>query len=142
MADRGLARGSLDPRADAAGLERLFDHAFGRAEPDDLERTHAALVVQRGEIVAERYAPDVAPDDTHASWSMAKSITNALVGILVRQGRVDVSQPIPVPEWAGTTRGGASRSTRCSAWWMACASARPSTWAAARSATTPSRSRT
>ena len=49
--------------------------------------------------MAERYAHDVDPDDTFLSWSMAKSITNALIGILVRQGRLDIHQPIPVAEW-------------------------------------------
>ncbi len=42
----------LDPRVDRAALEKLLDHAFARPEPDDLERTHAVVVVQRGEIVA------------------------------------------------------------------------------------------
>jgi CubicO group peptidase (beta-lactamase class C family) len=92
--------GDLDPRADAAALDELFGRAFAQPEPDDLERTHAALVVQHGRIVMERYAPDVDPDDTHASWSMAKSITCALVGILVREGKIDLSRPVPVKEWA------------------------------------------
>ena len=97
--------GPLDPRADAGALEKLFDHAFADPEPDDLERSHGVVVVQHGRIVAERYAHDVAPDDTFLSWSMAKSITSALVAILVRQGKLDVSQPIPVPEWpAGDPR--------------------------------------
>jgi len=91
--------GPLDPRTDRAALEKLLDHAFSVPEPDDLERTHAVVAVQRGRIVAERYAEDVEPHDTFLSWSMAKSITNALVGILVRQGKLDISQPIPVVEW-------------------------------------------
>ncbi len=91
--------GTLDPRVDRGGLEKLLDHAFSVPEPEDLERTHAVVAVQRGEIVAERYARGVEPDDTFLSWSMAKSITNALVGILVRQGKLDISQPIPVKEW-------------------------------------------
>jgi CubicO group peptidase (beta-lactamase class C family) len=91
--------GTLDPRVDASAIAKLLDHAFAQPEPDDLERTHGVVVVQRGKIVVERYAPDVDPDDTHASWSMAKSITSALVGILVRDGKLDVEQPIPVPEW-------------------------------------------
>jgi len=91
--------GPLDPRADAAALAALLDHAFAAPEPDDLERTHGVIVVQRGRLVAERYAADVSPDDAFASWSMAKSITNALIGILVRDGKLDVSRPIPVREW-------------------------------------------
>jgi CubicO group peptidase (beta-lactamase class C family) len=97
--------GPLDPRADARALEALLAHAFAVPEPEDLERSHAFVAVQRGRIVAERHREGVAPDDTFASWSMAKSITSALVGILVRQGKLDVSQPIPVPEWpAGDPR--------------------------------------
>jgi CubicO group peptidase (beta-lactamase class C family) len=91
--------GPLDPRADRPALEQLLDHAFRVPEPEDLERTHAVVAVQRGRIVAERYAHDVEPDDTFLSWSMAKSITNALVGILVRQGKLDISRQIPVKEW-------------------------------------------
>ena len=95
----------LDPRVDRAALQALLDHAFSRPEPDDLERTHAVFIAQRGAVVAERYADDVSPDDTFLSWSIAKSVTNALVGILVRQGRLDVSQPIAVEEWdAGDPR--------------------------------------
>ena len=41
-------RGELDPRVDRAALEKLLDHAFARPEPDDLERTHAVVIV-RGE---------------------------------------------------------------------------------------------
>ncbi len=89
----------LDPRVDAAALEKLLDRAFQQPEPDDLERTHAVVIVQGGAVVAERYASDAQPDHAFASWSMAKSITQALVGILVRQGRLDISQPIPVAEW-------------------------------------------
>ncbi len=91
--------GELDARADREALEQLLEHAFSLPEPEDLERTHAIVAVQRGRLVAERYAHDVAPEDTFLSWSMAKSVTNALVGILVRQGKLEISQPIPVKEW-------------------------------------------
>ncbi len=92
-------QGKLDPRVDGEALERLLDHAFSLPEPDDLDRTHAVVVIQGGEIVAERYAHDVEPDDTFLSWSMAKSITCALVGVLVRENRLDISGPMPVKEW-------------------------------------------
>jgi CubicO group peptidase (beta-lactamase class C family) len=88
-----------DPRVDRAALEKLLDHAFTRPDPEDLDRTHAVVIVQHGAIVAERYAEGAGPDDAFRSWSMAKSVTNALVGILVRQGRLDVARPIGVKEW-------------------------------------------
>jgi CubicO group peptidase (beta-lactamase class C family) len=88
-----------DPRVDRAALEKLLDHAFARPEPGDLGRTHAVVIVQRGAIVAERYGEGAGPGDAFRSWSMAKSITSALVGILVGQGRLEVARPIPVKEW-------------------------------------------
>jgi len=96
---REWPRGELDARVDRGALEKLLDHAFARPEPEDLERTHAVLIVQHGRIVVERYAHDVEPDDRFHSWSMAKSITSALVGILVREGRLDVAAPPGIPEW-------------------------------------------
>jgi len=81
-------------------LEKPLDHAFAQPEPEDLERTHAVVVVQRGAIVAERYAQGAGPKDAFPSWSMAKSITSALVGIAVRKGLLDLREPIRAREWA------------------------------------------
>lgn len=89
----------LDHRVDRVALDNLLDHAFQHPEPDDLDRTHGVVIVQHGAIVAERYAHDAGPDDAFLSWSMAKSITQCLVGILVREGKVDIHEPIPVAEW-------------------------------------------
>jgi len=96
---REWPRAELDARVDRAALEKLLEHACGGAEPEDLERTHAVVVAQRGAIVAERYGSHAGPDEAHPSWSVAKSVTCALIGILVRQGRLDISRPIPVKEW-------------------------------------------
>jgi CubicO group peptidase (beta-lactamase class C family) len=92
-------RAELDARVDRAALEELLDRAFAAPQPDDLERTHAVVVVQRGALVVERYGEGARPDDAFRSWSIAKSVTNALIGVLVRQGRLDVAAPIPVREW-------------------------------------------
>jgi CubicO group peptidase (beta-lactamase class C family) len=96
---REWPRAELDARVDRAALDALLDRAFVGAEPEDLERTHAAVIVQRGAIVAERYGAGAGPGDAFRSWSMAKSITNALIGILVREGRLDVGAAMRVPEW-------------------------------------------
>ncbi|MDG2051054.1 MAG: serine hydrolase [Myxococcota bacterium] len=90
----------VDSRVDRGRLETMLDDAFAQPAPEDLERTHAIIIVQGGAIVAERYAEDAGPQDTFLSWSMAKSITSALVGILVRDGRLDLKGPMQVPEWS------------------------------------------
>ena len=65
---REWARAELDPRVDRAALEKRLDDACGRAEPEDLERTHAVVVAQHGAIVAERYGRHAGPNDTFQSW--------------------------------------------------------------------------
>jgi CubicO group peptidase (beta-lactamase class C family) len=57
------------------------------------------VVVYDGQLVAERYAEGFHKDMPLLGWSMAKSITGALVGILVGDGKLDIHAPAPVPEW-------------------------------------------
>lgn len=73
--------------------------------------TYAALVVQHGARLAERYGgallhfdgPDepVGPDTRLLSWSIAKSVLHAAVGVLVGERRLDLDGPASVPEWSG-----------------------------------------
>lgn len=97
---------------DSLALTSLIDHLFDRPREEGLS---LALVVQQGgEVVAERYGVQPANDfqpmveiersSTLVSWSMAKSITHAAVGLLVADGLIDVDAPAPVPEWAGTPK--------------------------------------
>jgi CubicO group peptidase (beta-lactamase class C family) len=84
---------------EAARLSRALGDAFSEPEPARPRRTRAVVVVHGGRIVAERYAPGFGPETPLLGWSMTKSLTNALCGILVRQGKLDLSAPAPVPEW-------------------------------------------
>lgn len=93
-------QGPLPAEVDGAELERLLDRAFGSTPDPGFGESHATIVVHRGRVVAERYGPGVDETTPLLSWSMAKSITHALVGILVDQGRLDFHAPAPVAEWA------------------------------------------
>lgn len=73
--------------------------AVGRALPD-LGETRAVVIIHHGRLVAERYATGFGPDTPMLSWSMAKSITHALLGIAVRQRLVDIDRPMGHPRWA------------------------------------------
>jgi CubicO group peptidase (beta-lactamase class C family) len=66
--------------------------------------TLAEVVLHRGAVVYEAYAPSAGPDTTLISWSTAKSVTHALVGIAVRDGLLELDAPAPVPEWADDER--------------------------------------
>lgn len=94
---------SLDDRIDA-----IFER------PADQGVSLAIVVVHRGEIVAERYGvqpanvfqPEkvITADTPLLSWSVAKSMTHAVAGILVGDGLLDIDAPAAVPEWHGTEK--------------------------------------
>lgn len=89
---------------DRPAFEALVGEAFASRSTPTLGETHALLVVQRGRVVFERDGEGFTPDSTHHSWSKAKSITQALAGMLVHDGTLDVSAPADVPAWAGDAR--------------------------------------
>jgi len=91
----------LPADVDAAALNEAMDFAFAEPNPDEPRRTRGALVVYRGRIVAERYAPGFDKSMAHLSNSVAKSFTSALVGILVGQGKLKIEDPAPIEEWHG-----------------------------------------
>lgn len=89
----------VPPGVDGEKLKRALDEAFAEEHPDKLKKTRAVLVVYDGSLIAERYAPGFHRDMPLLGWSMAKSVTNALVGILVKKGKLSINDPAPVPEW-------------------------------------------
>lgn len=93
-------KGQLPQRV-AAKLNPLLDQAFSDPAPASMGETHAFLAVQGGRIVAERYWTGFDRPSTHHSWSQAKSMTQALIGILVREGKIDIHAPADVQEWQG-----------------------------------------
>jgi hypothetical protein len=80
-------------------LRRALDRAFADPAEGPAPGTKAVVVVHRDRIVAERYAPGYGVDTPLLGWSMTKSVMSALVGILVRQGRLSLTGPAPVPAW-------------------------------------------
>ncbi|MFT7685889.1 MAG: CubicO group peptidase (beta-lactamase class C family) [Candidatus Azotimanducaceae bacterium] len=89
-------------RAKMSGVSELGDSLFNLPVAEGV--TYALLVVKGGELVYERYDAGANPIYLQYSWSMAKSIVQALVGILVRQGRIDIHAPANVPEWKNDSR--------------------------------------
>jgi CubicO group peptidase (beta-lactamase class C family) len=85
------------PVVDAAKINKAIAMAF--EEPTPSRRTRSILVIYDGKIVGEKYAEGFTKDSRQIGWSMTKSITNALVGILVKQGKLDVAQPAPIATW-------------------------------------------
>ena len=80
-------------------LESALDRVFAEQSGAPRKRVKAVVVVHRGEVVAERYAPPITAETPLLGWSIAKSYLNALVGILVREGRLSVDSDALAAEW-------------------------------------------
>jgi CubicO group peptidase (beta-lactamase class C family) len=95
-------RAAADPAIDAL-VAAMFD------DEDRYGTTYAVMVVRGGEVIAERYGnaiphwddPDepVGASTLLLSWSMAKSILHAAVGLLVGDGVLTLDAPAGVPRW-------------------------------------------
>jgi CubicO group peptidase (beta-lactamase class C family) len=90
--------GAYEPVPDGVDQEELTT-ALDWAMTQDSQNTRALVVTYRGKIIGERYAPGFTKDTPQISWSMGKSITAALIGVLVQQGHLHIDDPAPVAEW-------------------------------------------
>jgi len=82
---------------DLNSLKIALEEAFADTIPS--KGTFAVMVVYKGQPVAERYREGFTPENKFLSWSIAKSFTNALVGIMVRDSLLDIHQPVGFDEW-------------------------------------------
>jgi CubicO group peptidase (beta-lactamase class C family) len=85
-------------------INKALDEAFNETGPQKTRRTRAIVIVYDGKIIAERYADGFNKDSKLIGWSMTKSVTNALVGILVKQGKLDINKPASVKGWDADDR--------------------------------------
>lgn len=91
-----LAAVTADAGAPRKDLARAVDTFF--ADPA-LGETRAVVVMADGKLAAERYAPGYDSSTRFVSWSMAKTITATLIGLLVADGLLELDQPAPIPRW-------------------------------------------
>jgi CubicO group peptidase (beta-lactamase class C family) len=98
IGDSGVIR-PVPRELNKARLDAAVDWAFSEPDPKRPRRTRAVVVVYKGHIVAERYAPGFSKDTSLLGWSMTKSVINALAGILAKEGRLSLNGPVSVPEW-------------------------------------------
>ncbi|MDX1568626.1 MAG: serine hydrolase, partial [Longimicrobiales bacterium] len=76
-------------------VEEALDVGFGPPEA----MTLALVVTYQGRILGERYADGIGIHTPLESWSMNKSLTGTLMGVLIQQGEYDLWQSAPIPEW-------------------------------------------
>ncbi|WP_281238452.1 serine hydrolase domain-containing protein [Flavobacterium praedii] len=84
-------------------LNQVVANAFD-AKGNDYKRTRSVLVIYKDKIIAEKYADGFTKNSVILGWSMTKSITGTLFGILQKQGRFDIYKPAPISEWQNDDR--------------------------------------
>jgi len=82
----------------AAAINQAFEEPSG-----DLLRTKAVVIVHDGHVIGERYARGVTPQTRLLSHSIAKSVVNAMAGVLAREGQLNVSDHALRPAWSATS---------------------------------------
>ena len=90
----GHPKDSTFANVDMARLTSAVDAAFAPAN-----KTRAVVVLYRDHLIREKYATGFSADTPQQGWSMTKSITSAVLGILHRQGKISLEQDHLFPEW-------------------------------------------
>jgi len=92
-------KGDWPTGVDRAVVDEAVDLAFAEGGS---KRVRAVVIIHGGKLIYERYSPnrEDGPGKIMPSYSIAKSFTSALVGILVREGKLDVYAPAPIPDWS------------------------------------------
>lgn len=96
LSEAALAAVTADAGAPRDQLAREVDDLFAL---EGLGETRAIVVMADGAIAAERYGEGYNADTRFISWSMAKTITATMIGMLVADGLLNVDDPAPVPIW-------------------------------------------
>jgi CubicO group peptidase (beta-lactamase class C family) len=89
---------------DAYNLELLNTTVASAFEFPDSRKTRAVLVIHDGNIIAEKYADGFTKDSKLIGWSMTKSLTNAIVGVLVKQEKLSLNDKAPIEAWQNDDR--------------------------------------
>ncbi|OIP82454.1 MAG: hypothetical protein AUK44_07655 [Porphyromonadaceae bacterium CG2_30_38_12] len=79
-------------------LQRSFTDIAGT------KGTFAVAVAYKNQLVAEAYHSGFSAQNRFLSWSMGKSFTHALVGIMVKNGLINIHQPCHISAWKKDAR--------------------------------------
>jgi CubicO group peptidase (beta-lactamase class C family) len=103
--DGDLKSDTLFPEIDISTIQNEVDRSFD-IPGAKVKRTAAIVVAYKGKLVAEQYWKEqsITPDTKIWGWSMDKSIVNAMIGVMVKQGKLSINAIAPVEEWQNDRR--------------------------------------
>lgn len=104
LTPEAVAAVAEEPGVDREKLARAVDELFTR---EGIGETRALIVLHGGEVAAERYGEGYGPETRFLGWSMSKTVTGVMMGMMVADGRLRLDDSPPIPNWqrAGDPRG-------------------------------------
>ncbi|HZF45973.1 MAG TPA: serine hydrolase [Sphingomonadaceae bacterium] len=96
LSEQALDAVVANPGAPREQLAQRIDRLF---TDEEMGETRAVIVMQGGRIVAERYGEGYGEETRFVSWSMAKTITAVMIGMLVADGKLQLDETPPIPNW-------------------------------------------
>lgn len=85
-------------------LNKAFTYAFEEKNIESQRNTRAALVIYKGKLLKEQYGKGFTAETPLLGWSMAKSVINALCGILVKEGKLQLNESVNLLKWVNDDR--------------------------------------
>lgn len=101
--------GNIEPKDSVFGsvnyskLNLAVANAFDK-KGELIKRTRSVLVLYKDKIIAEKYDVGFNKNSKLLGWSMTKSVTATLFGILQKQGKFNINVPVSIPEWQNDSR--------------------------------------
>jgi len=95
---------SLPEGVDYETLQAVLEEAIDRPGAEPFKKTLGVAVVYKNQLIGEDYLEGYNAWTRFHGWSMTKSLTGAMAGKLVHEGRLDLDAPVNIPEWAGDDR--------------------------------------
>jgi len=95
---------SMPDGVDYTKLESILEGAVDAAGTEALKKTLGVAVVYNNQLIGEHYLDGYDAWTKFHGWSMTKTVTGAMAGALVNEGRLDMKAPADIPEWAGDER--------------------------------------
>lgn len=85
-------------------LKAAIDNHFTEVEGENPKNTRAIVVLYGNQLIAEQYAEGFDKNTKQLGWSMAKSIMNTLVGILIKKGEIELHKTTGIEKWQNDNR--------------------------------------
>lgn len=95
---------SIPSEIDPQQLKQAVTNVMQSNFKNKFSHTRAVVILYNGKLIAEQYAAGFDKHTVMTGWSVAKSLTAAMIGILVKEGKLHIDSPAPVPEWKNTEK--------------------------------------